>query len=88
MEYPCDSLLGSAGIPRDRQGRLCDERGLVAVALPSHPALRRAIKVVSVLATVCAIAWMVSPAWASCGFSIPMRQGGTLVTPAGPSGGP
>ena len=45
--------------------------------------MRRAIKVLSVLATVCAMAWAASPSWASCPFSLPMLQGGRTGLPPG-----
>jgi len=45
--------------------------------------MRRAIKVLSVLAVVCAMAWAGSPALATCGFQIPMIQGGLFGDPPG-----
>ena len=45
--------------------------------------MRRAIKVLSVLAAVCAMAWAGSPVLASCPFSLEMVQGGSLGDPPG-----
>ena len=45
--------------------------------------MRRAIKFLSVLATVCAMVWAASPVWGACGFNIPLIQGGVGSAPAG-----
>ena len=45
--------------------------------------MRRAIKFLSVLATVCAMVWAASPVWGACGFNIPILQGGLGGNPPG-----
>lgn len=46
--------------------------------------MKRAIKVLSVLAVAAAMAWVASPAWASCPGSIPIAHHGNLAHPNGP----